>query len=127
MPRALPIRSTGRASFSMATEGILVWTIEGLMPGHNAIVLGIWSRPSGFDIMQTFGTSFDYAFLLAVQTRGSIIVAWRPTMWSLYGVSKRTYSLSATVLQLVIGAVWAITTVYGPAREEEKDDFLLEL
>jgi hypothetical protein len=48
-------------------------------------------------------------------------------MWSLYGVSKRTYSLSATVLQLVIGAVWAITTVYGPAREEEKDDFLLEL
>jgi hypothetical protein len=77
--------------------------------------------------MQMCGTGFDYAFLPTDQTRGGIIVAWRPNNWSFSGISNRTYSLSTTVLQLVTRVVWALTVVYEPAREEEKDDFLSEL
>jgi hypothetical protein len=68
--------------------------------------------------MRMCRTSFDYAFLPVIQTRGDIIVAWCPNIWSLSGISNCTYSLSATVLQLAIGAVWVLTTVYD--RQEKR-------
>jgi hypothetical protein len=77
--------------------------------------------------MQIFGMGFDYAFLPVVQTRGGIIVAWSFAIWSLSRISHCLYSLSTFVLHLVTGAAWALSTVYEPAREEEKDDFLFEI
>lgn len=36
---------------------------------------------SDFDVMQCLGPGFDYFFLLAVQTRGGILLAWRSDTW----------------------------------------------
>jgi hypothetical protein len=74
-----------------------------------------------------FEPGFDYSFLLADHTQGGILVAWQSTVWSLSSVLTHTYSLLAYVLQVATGAAWLLPMVYGPSREEEKDDFLQEL
>jgi hypothetical protein len=77
-----------------------------------------------FDIMQILGARFDYAYLPVDGTRGGILVAWLPSIWSISNVSCLDYSLSGKVRQLSSGAVWSLSMVYGPARDAEKTAFL---
>jgi exonuclease III len=42
---------------------------------------------SDFDIMQILGAGFDYFFLPVVQTRGGILVAWKPSAWNVSNTS----------------------------------------
>jgi hypothetical protein len=70
---------------------------------------------------------FDYAYLLAAQTRGGIMVAWNASMWSASGISTKPFSVSARMRHYSGGDKWWLTCVYRPPREGEKDVFVAEL
>jgi exonuclease III len=76
----------------MGSENILVWNIRGLNARSQLDIvrkLVVAERPSivciqetklhvitAYDVMHILGARFDYAYLLAVQTRGGILVGW---------------------------------------------------
>jgi exonuclease III len=127
----------------MGSKNLLIWNIRGLNArSHQDTMkqLVVAEKPSlvclqetklhvisDFDIMQILDVRFDYAYLPADQTRGGILVAWLPGVWSISNVSCRNCSISAKVRQLSSGVVWSLSVVYGPARGEEKTAFLQEL
>jgi exonuclease III len=131
------------AKLSMGLKNILIWNVRGLNARSHRDALKelvVAEKPSlvcleetkmhvisDFDVMQILGARFDYAYLLADQTRRGILVAWLPSIWSISNVSCRNRSLLAKVRQLSSGAAWSLSVVYGPAREEEKTTFIQEL
>jgi exonuclease III len=78
---------------SMDCENLLIWNVRGLnaKAHHDALRELVASEHpsliclhetkltviSQFDVMQMLGPGFDFSYLPVVQTRGSIVVAWR--------------------------------------------------
>jgi exonuclease III len=77
---------------TVAAENILMWNVRGLNAwGHSDVVRQLVASENfslvclqetkletifDYDVIQLVGTSFDYVYLPAVQTRGGILVAW---------------------------------------------------
>jgi exonuclease III len=49
---------------------------------------------SHFDVVQMLVSGFDYTYLLAVQTRGGVLVAWRVSSWSSLAIDTHAFSVS---------------------------------
>src|SRR4051812_37499866 len=65
-------------------------------------------------VFETLGGDFtDFYFLLAVGTRGGILLAWRSDVIALANPIIGTYSVSATVSSLSGSNTWWLTSVYG--------------
>jgi exonuclease III len=127
----------------MGSKNLLVWNVRGLNTrSHRDAVrqLVIEGRPSlvclqetklhvmtDFDIVQILGESFDYAYLLVDDTRGGILVAWLPSVWSFSNILCQNRSISRKLRQLSSVAIWSLSVVHGPARDAEKVAFLQEL
>jgi hypothetical protein len=82
---------------------------------------------SNYDVSKFFGVGYDYAYLLASQTMGSILVTRRAATWSALSVSVRTFSVSTKMHNVSSSLGWWLTSVYGPAHDTDKLDFLTEL
>jgi hypothetical protein len=80
-----------------------------------------------YDVLQLLGHGFDYAFLPSIQTRGSILIAWSRSSWSVSSVASRSYSITAKVKHINGGPDWWLTSVYDPMIDEDKLAFLSEL
>jgi exonuclease III len=99
--------------FPMGLESILTWNVRGLKSrSHRDAICELVraERPSivclqetklsvisYFDVIQIIGVGFDYYFLPVVGTRRGILVAWRPSSWSVSSSSHRTYSVSIKI------------------------------
>jgi hypothetical protein len=75
---------------------------------------------SDFDLIQLLGPGFNYSYLPSEQTHGGILAAWHSDMWSASCASSQCYSVSVKLKHVNAGKEWWLTTVYGPARVEEK-------
>jgi hypothetical protein len=127
----------------MDQGSILIWNLQGLNgQSHHDTVHGlvVAERPSvvclqegklhvipPYDVMQCLSKGFDYYFLLANRTRGSILVAWCTDVWSVSSTSSWAFLVSTKLTPVAGGEQWWLTSVYGPATEELKPDFLVEL
>jgi hypothetical protein len=77
--------------------------------------------------MQILGSGFDYCYLLAVNMRRGVLVAWRAAIWSGSSCSTRSFSVSVRLRYLPSSVKWCLTSVYGPANDDLKPAFLQEL
>jgi hypothetical protein len=77
--------------------------------------------------MQIVGHGFDYTYLLAVHTRGGILIAWCTMAWSVSNVTMRIYSVSVMIKEATSESEWWLMVVYGLTRDGEKSVFLDEL
>lgn len=68
----------------------------------------------------------SFFYLLAVGTRGGILLAWDATVVSLSNPHYTNNTLTALV-KPVEGREWWITGVYGPQSDQDKIDFLQEM
>jgi exonuclease III len=80
-----------------------------------------------FDIMKILGMGFEYAYLPAVQTQGSIPVACHSMSWIMTNTSTTSFTVSAKFRAAIGGQEWWLTIVYGPCTDEGKLAFLAEL
>jgi exonuclease III len=79
-------------------------------------------------VKDMLGLDFDYFALLAVNTRGGILVAWDANCWSVSSPILESHSLSVKVaLRSNPGATWWLSNVYGPQGDTAKVGFLQEL
>ena len=80
-----------------------------------------------FVINETFGARFDgFAYLPAVGTAGGIVVAWASE--DVRVLSSRVDRFSVSInLSVEGGDPWWLTTVYGPAVDGLKAEFLAEI
>lgn len=77
--------------------------------------------------MQIAGSGFDYAFLPATGTHGSILLAWKTSVWQVTNVSMRTFSIFARAQPYAGEMEYWLMSVYGPTRDLDKPAFLQEL
>jgi exonuclease III len=87
----------------MSSERLLIWNVRGLNArSHQDMVRELVTAErlslvclqetkfhviADFDIMQILNARFDYAYLPVDGTRGGILVAWLPSIWSISNVS----------------------------------------
>uniref|UniRef100_J3LYS3 Endonuclease/exonuclease/phosphatase domain-containing protein n=1 Tax=Oryza brachyantha TaxID=4533 RepID=J3LYS3_ORYBR len=69
----------------------------------------------------------EFVALPAEQTRGGIVVAWKPDMFDATPIHLGSWSVSVCMTARHGGDSWLLTSVYGPQREEDKLLFLHEL
>ena len=63
----------------------------------------------------------------AIASRGGILLLWDENHMKLENVHFGTYTLSAKITIISSGTCFNFTTVYGPTRNNLKDDFFNEL
>lgn len=49
---------------------------------------------SVFDVIQIVGSGYDFAYLLANEAKGGILVAWKASTWGASLIRSETYSIS---------------------------------
>jgi exonuclease III len=78
-----------------------------------------------FTISETLGSQFvgGYAVLLAVGTRGGVIIACSVQDYTLQDIVVGTYMVSANVTNRADGNTFSVTGVYGPQVDSEKEEF----
>lgn len=123
---------------------LLVWNVRGLnnavkcslvkesVVSSNALVvcfqeskLEVVDRVTVFELC---GPDFDrFEFLPALQTRGGIIVAWKGDLFQGTLVHVGQWSVTVNLDWRQGGRSWAVTSVYGPQRDDEKLLFSEEL
>jgi hypothetical protein len=73
-----------------------------------------------FVVNQCLGPSFDgFDYLLALGTRGGILLAWNMAAVQISNVAKDIFAISGQVSSMN-SEPWWITVVYGPQSIEEK-------
>jgi hypothetical protein len=55
-----------------------------------------------------------------------VLVTLRVSLWSVYGSSVCRYSVSVRLRQAIGIVDWWLSSVYGPAQDPDKPDFLIE-
>jgi hypothetical protein len=80
-----------------------------------------------YNVMQILSSGFDYSYLPTNDTRGGILVTWHSATWTVLSTSSLAYSLSIRIAHHQTRQEWWLTTVYGPARDYDKPDWLDEL
>jgi hypothetical protein len=79
-------------------------------------------------ILELLGSGFGYDFVLASETRGGILVAWKLMVWAGSHVRKEAHCLTVKLSSAVCPALqWWLSVVYGPHRDQDKRLFLSEL
>jgi exonuclease III len=81
---------------------------------------------SHFDVVQMLVSGFDYTYLLVVQTRGGVLVAWRVSSWSSLAIDTHAFSVSVH-FKHGSNEAWWFTGVYSLARDSDKPSVLQEL
>jgi exonuclease III len=80
-----------------------------------------------FLVRQCLEPSFDgYVYLVAVETRGGILLAWDSSMVEISRVTFYTHAITGEV-HMRENTTWWLTMVYGPQSAKEKLGFLAEL
>jgi hypothetical protein len=122
----------GRSSCKMGSENYLCWNVRGLNSGarRDSVRELVWSEQislvclqvtkldviSDYDIMQILGPDLNWGWF-----------AWESAVWTVSCSSTRTFSISIKIRPSAGGLDWWLTSVYEPAREEDKPAFLAEL
>ena len=82
---------------------------------------------SNWDVFSILGSDFDcFVFLLAIETRGGILLAWKGHVVEVEAHRVDSHSVSICIKQSE-QQIWWLTGVYGPQRDCEKIAFLQEL
>ncbi|XP_066334366.1 uncharacterized protein [Miscanthus floridulus] len=128
----------------MSNENILVWNVRGLNGRAWRNVVRdfiVQERVSLVCLQETklsnvcnqlasecLGTSFEYAFLPAVNTAGGVLLGWRTDAWSASHVSLQSHSVTAKITSRCDPRLaWWITVVYGSLDANDQQAFLNEL
>uniref|UniRef100_A0A453FS81 Endonuclease/exonuclease/phosphatase domain-containing protein n=1 Tax=Aegilops tauschii subsp. strangulata TaxID=200361 RepID=A0A453FS81_AEGTS len=80
-------------------------------------------------VLEALGSEFDeYVYLLADDTRGGILLAWKSRVVTITNPEFTTHTLSAQVTPPSSQhPPWWLSIVYGPQLDDEKIEFLREL
>jgi exonuclease III len=127
----------------MTSENVLFWNVRGLhsfthwnvvhelVAVERLSLVGLQETKLDvildFDVIQILGPGFDYAYLLAVNTHGGILLAWRSSVWVISNPPTKMYSLSASVRLALDRSDWWLTIIYGPSQEADKPSFITKL
>jgi exonuclease III len=127
----------------MGSENVLVWNVRGLnarlhkdalrslVDTERTSIVCIQETKlhviDDFLVMQLLGSGFDYACLPADGTRGGILIAWHASIWSVTAMSVHRFSVSVKMKPVSGREEWWLTSVYGPAVNSSKPEFLAEL
>jgi hypothetical protein len=122
----------------MDPETFLVWNVRGLHAGthrnalHNLVVAKglslVCIQETKLDVISDFDQllrhGFEYVYLLAVHTRGGILVAWRGSVWAVSSSSTQLFSVLIRLHRADGIPEWWL---YGPVVDDDKVSFLAEL
>lgn len=77
---------------------------------------------------EILGTTFAYNYLPVMNVSGGILLGWNSDCWTVTGVQKGRYTISAKLSETGASRdLWWITVVYGPQLDHEKVEFCDEL
>lgn len=122
----------------------LLWNIRGLgkignppalisrIRDHHVSFVGIMETKksdftSGYLKSLSFNMPFDWCYLKAEGSAGGILVGSNSDMFSMMVDDILSYTISVLLTYKKTSFVWKFITVYGPAYDEFKQDFLDEL
>ena len=128
----------------MSVNHIFIWNVRGLnMRARRAVVrafllqervsalclvetkLAVMSQTFATDLM---GNEFDYVCLPALGRSGGVCVAWRRDTWAVSDRVCRTFSVTVALAPIEsTSCPWSLCAVYGPVRDEFKEEFLNEI
>lgn len=122
------------------SENILIWNVRGLNTRARRDVVReflLQERASAMCLLETkvdvlsdrfaydlMGSDFDYVCLPAVGASGGIVVAWRPSVWTVIAHAIRSFSVTVDIVSVAaLNLSWSLCAVYGPVCDESKPEF----